>query len=147
LLRRGNRPEGLTPADHHGLGVLLATPVYFEFTGRRLPALDRPSILFFVSEEVHIGELPSLPPRPLLSIAGAAGAHTTPADQYAGQTDQSSSGYQGRESGEALSGFSYLQAAPFNFVPAGALLGALFRVSGLAQGYLTWRPRTAMTST
>lgn len=224
LLRHGIRPEGLTSADYPGVDVLLATPLYFRLTGRRLPAPDRTSIVFFVSEEVHIGELPTLPPRPLLkvgrvyhepvevrmltdsphhrttivlydaawsdggpvvtpearslemvfpagssasgesvlswdlpipyapsyssrelSIAGAGGIHTISADQYAGHTDQPSSGYFGRESSEALSGFSDLQAASFTLVPGGTVLGSLSRVSGLDQGHLTWRPRTAMT--
>ncbi len=72
LLRHGVRPEGLSSADFPMVDVLLATPLYFSFSGRQMPeALEgQPSILFYVSEEVHVGELPSRPPRPFLRMGG-----------------------------------------------------------------------------
>lgn len=72
LLRHGVRPEGLSSADFPMVDVLLATPLYFSFSGRQIPeALEgQPSLLFYVSEEVHVGELPSLPPRPFLRMGG-----------------------------------------------------------------------------
>lgn len=70
LVRYGTRPEGATPADFPMVDVLLATPFYFESTGRTAPeaSAEEPSVWFYVSESVHTGELPSNPPAPFLTV-------------------------------------------------------------------------------
>lgn len=70
LVRYGSRPEGLTPADFPGVDVLLATPTYFNFTGRQPPESPsgQPSLVFYVSESIHAGQLPALPAEPVLKV-------------------------------------------------------------------------------
>lgn len=70
LVRYGSRPEGPTVATFPGVDVLLATPTYFSFTGRQPPssAAEQPSIIFYVSESVHVDDLPATLPRPLLKV-------------------------------------------------------------------------------
>ncbi|MBI2906791.1 MAG: hypothetical protein HYX92_03930 [Chloroflexi bacterium] len=70
LVRYGFRPEGASMGDSPQLDVLLATPIYFIQTGRKPPegAAEQPSIVFYVSESVHMDSLPGLPAEPLLKI-------------------------------------------------------------------------------
>lgn len=70
LTRYGSRPEGFSPADFPDVEVLLATPLYFSLTGRQLPELtsQQPFLVFYVSENVRTGQLPALPPRPILQV-------------------------------------------------------------------------------
>ncbi|MFQ5872879.1 MAG: cytochrome c biogenesis CcdA family protein [Dehalococcoidia bacterium] len=68
---------GVLPVDvgeAPGLDVLLATPQYFGALRRQPPAsaLAEPSLLFYVTENVHSDELPAAPPEPLLRIDGSA---------------------------------------------------------------------------
>ena len=67
LNRYAERPvdSGETPS----LQVLLATPQYFGALRRQPPAnaVSEPSLLFYVTETVHIDELPSSPPSPILT--------------------------------------------------------------------------------
>lgn len=74
LVKYGIRPEGARPADFPGVDVLLATPTYFSSTGRPAPesATERPSIVFYVSESVHLESLPSTPPAPLLRVGSVS---------------------------------------------------------------------------
>ena len=68
LYRFGTRPEGDLP----DLDVLMFTPTYFAATGKAPPeeAVAEPSLLFFISEEIHVGEIPLDPPQPLLRVDG-----------------------------------------------------------------------------
>lgn len=77
LNRYAERPvdSGETPS----LEVLLATPHYFGALRRQPPAnaISEPSLLFYVTETVHIDELPAQAPSPLLRV----GPVTRPPDE------------------------------------------------------------------
>ncbi|MBI4288627.1 MAG: hypothetical protein HY671_09400 [Chloroflexi bacterium] len=70
LIRYGARPEGSSSAFFPAVDVLLVTPVYVSLTGRQAPgsAQNGPSIIFYVAENMHMGELPESPPQTLLKV-------------------------------------------------------------------------------
>ncbi len=66
LMRYGVRPDGEQP----DVEVFLVTPTHLAITDQTLPRelTQEPSIIFYVSEQVHYGELPLDLARPLLRV-------------------------------------------------------------------------------
>ena len=69
----GNLPTA-TGGKEIGLDVLLATPQYFAGSRRQAPesALAKPSLLFYVTENTHIDDLPEASPEPYLRVGSTS---------------------------------------------------------------------------